>query len=155
MTKVLVLTGTMKNAGAWKRAQREIAADEMILSKPTRLAAVVEEPKKTLVERAQEIRRERIESAVNDFWIKVNEEESKIASKMIEFVEANPLAGNVDASYTIEIEKDGYEEFILKALEDAKEAMVEYWLQEGVAADVSSISKDDTIKVFFRYFMTY
>lgn len=153
MTKVLVLTGTMKNAGAWKRVQRELPADEMILSKPTRLAVV--EEKKTLVERAQEIRRERIESAVNEFWARVNEEESKIAGKMIEFVEANPLAGNVDASYTIEIDKNGYEEFILKALEDAKQGMVEYWLEEGVAADVSTITKDDKIKVVFRYFMTY
>lgn len=153
MTKVLVLTGSMKNAGAWKRAQRELPADEMILSKPTRLAVV--EEKKTLVERAQEIRRERIESAVNEFWARVNEEESKISGKMLEFVEANPLAGNVSASYSIEIDKNGYEEFILKALEDAKEAMLEYWLEEGVAADVSTITKDDKIKVCFRYLMTY
>ena len=153
MTKVLVLTGTMKNAGAWKRVQRELE-DEVNLTKPTRLA-VMEEPKMTLVERAQEIRRERIESAVNEFWTRVNEEESKISGKMLEFVEANPLAGNVSASYSIEIDKNGYEEFILKALEDAKEAMVEYWLEEGVAADVSTITKDDKIKVCFRYLMTY
>lgn len=155
MTKVLVLTGSMKNAGAWKRVQRELPADEMILSKPTRLAAVVEEPKMSLVERAKAIRAARIESTVNAFWARVNEEESKISSKMLEFVEANPLAGNVDASYTIEIEKDGYEEFILKALEDAKEAMVTHWLDEGVAADVNTSTKDNIIKVFFRYFMTY
>ena len=153
MTKVLVLTGTMKNAGAWKRVQRELE-DEVNLTKPTRLA-VMEEPKMTLVERAQEIRRERIESAVNEFWARVNEEESKISGKMLEFVEANPLAGNVSASYSIEIDKNGYEEFILKALEDAKEAMVQYWLEEGVAADVSTITKDDKIKVCFRYLMTY
>lgn len=154
MTKVLVLTGTMKNAGAWKRVQRELPAEEVNLTKPTRLAAVVEE-KMSLVERAKAIRAARIESAVNEFWARVNEEESKISSKMLEFVEANPLAGNVSASYSIEVDKNGYEEFILKALEDAKQGMVEYWLEEGVSADVSTITKDDKIKVCFRYLMTY
>lgn len=121
--------------------------------RPVRLEST--EERKSIRERAQEIRRERIDNAINSFWCAVNESEAHVEAELLNMVNNDPLKGTANYSFSVEIEKDAYSELILNAINNAKPEYVAYWEKDGVSADVNTITKEDRIKVLFTYNLQY
>ena len=140
-----------------KYEEERVMEDKVIISeegRPVRLAEVAKD-RKNIRERAQEIRRERIDNAINSFWSVVNENEAHVEAELLNMVNNDPLKGTANYSFSVEIEKDAYSELILNAINNAKPEYVAYWEKDGVSAEIATFNKEDRIKVLFTYNLQY
>lgn len=140
-----------------KIEEERVMEDKVIISeegRPVRLE-VAENSKESLAERARKIKQDVIDNEINNFWLEVNENDAKVEAGLLNYVVAFPLKNNASFSFGIEIEKNGYEEFILASIDASKEGFKEHWAKDGVSADITTFNKDKHVKVVFTYNMAY